>query len=44
MGPYMNLDRTSEPTYRDDLELGPMSTMDTVNSGGRERGVEKVRI
>ena len=41
MGPYMNLDGTPEPTLRDDLELGPVSTVDTVMRSGRERDVEE---
>ena len=41
MGPYLNLDSMPEPTHRDDLELGPMSHVQTVIGGGRERVVEE---
>lgn len=41
MGPYVNLDGTPEPTHRDDLEMGPMTTVDTVIGGGREKDVEE---
>lgn len=41
MGPYVNLDGTPEPTHRDDLELGPISTVHTVIGGGRERDFEE---
>lgn len=44
MGPYMNLGGTPEPMHRDDLELGPISTVDTVIGDGRKRDVEEDEI
>lgn len=44
MGPYMNLGGTPEPMHRDDLELGPISTVDTIIGDGRKRDVEEDEI
>ena len=41
MGPYVTLESTPEPTRRDDLELGPMSKVETAIARGRDTVVKE---
>jgi len=40
-GPYLSLGSKLEPNFTDDLEMGPVSSVQTVIGGGRERIVEE---
>lgn len=41
LGPYVNLEAKAEPTIRDDLEMGPMTSVKTFIGGGRQTDYEE---